>query len=248
MADGQRKPTIVVAEIDDNAGGKPVERRGGDAGYGTSIVLDMKSALDIHKELGLGKYYEKTYNGRRYIIFKGRPGLRQTLNGTRYRAMNPKVVDLGLGKRGVAKSAVRGTGAVILVFAAVNVLNYLLNDKFTLSHLIGNMATDVIKAVVSAGAGYMVASAIAGGATVIAVGPVLVGLAVGIGVGLFLDWADEKWGITDKLVAALQSTGERIQKKADEVKRDVNRNYARFERELIWFLSGGNMTIDSYFR
>ncbi|TKE88634.1 hypothetical protein FCV44_22165 [Vibrio kanaloae] len=99
-------------------------------------------AFDTAKKLGgLGvTAYVKTYNGVDYLILKGyKQHMKTLLTGNRFKASNPQVVKLGLGAldsvKGMARYVKVTAPMEILVGSAINVLQYVLNDEYTLKQL-----------------------------------------------------------------------------------------------------------------
>ncbi|EGQ8445028.1 PAAR domain-containing protein [Vibrio cholerae] len=99
-------------------------------------------AFDTAKKLGgLGvAAYVKTHNGVDYLILKGyKQHMKTLLAGNRFKASNPQVVKLGLGALDSAKGMARYVKVTapmeILVGSAINVLQYVLNDEYTLKQL-----------------------------------------------------------------------------------------------------------------
>ena len=84
------------------------------AGIGLQLA-DIRVANQLIDELGLtGKAVIKEIQGKRYVILKGYPGLREKLTGTRYLASNPKVVDLAIGTKRVSGAMISGARLSIL--------------------------------------------------------------------------------------------------------------------------------------
>ncbi|MBU2896417.1 hypothetical protein [Vibrio hepatarius] len=99
-------------------------------------------AFDTAKKLGgLGvTAYVKTHNGVDYLILKGyKQHMKTLLAGHRFKASNPQVVKLGLGAldsvKGMARYVKVTAPMEILVGSAINVLQYVLNDEYTLKQL-----------------------------------------------------------------------------------------------------------------
>ena len=99
-------------------------------------------AFDTAKKLGgLGvTAYVKSYNGVDYLILKGyKQHMKTLLAGNRFKASNPQVVKLGLGALDSAKGMARYVKVTapmeILVGSAINVLQFVLNDEYTLKQL-----------------------------------------------------------------------------------------------------------------
>jgi len=169
--------------------------------------------------------YIKYYNGKPHIILKGYPGLRKILTGTKYGVQNAKVVKIGLGKYGGIKAAKGGGVLTIILLSAYRIIDYALKDGATLSELIGSLATDVVKVGIATGASIAVATgaatfgsalvasssatAAAVGGFIVAIGPLAAVVLVGAGMSVALTILDEKYGITDKVIAALDEISEK---------------------------------------
>ena len=89
------------------------------------------------------------------------------------------------------------------------------------------------------GAAYAlgVVTAAAMGATVVALGPVVVALVVGVGASFLLDWLDSKFGITEKLgklcdmgLAKLAALGREMERRAVAAYHEIERS--RIVRDL----------------
>jgi len=152
-------------------------------------------AFDTAKKLGgLGvTAYVKTHNGVDYLILKGyKQHMKTLLAGNRFKASNPQVVKLGLGAldsvKGMARYVKVTTPVEVLVGSAINVLQYVLNDEYTLKQL----GIDEAKLLV----GVLSSTALAGGILgVLAVASIPVTLLAGtiIIVGSsFAVWAIDK--------------------------------------------------------
>ena len=99
-------------------------------------------AFDTAKKLGgFGvTAYVKTHNRVDYLILKGyKQHMKTLLAGNRFKASNPQVVKLGLGAldsvKGMARYVKVTAPMEILVGSAINVLQYVLNDEYTLKQL-----------------------------------------------------------------------------------------------------------------
>lgn len=165
---------------------------------GTDLALLTKLARDLRTPLG--RVYFKDYGGKTHIVFKGRAGLRKILTGTRYGVQNAKVISMGMGKAGIRASARGGTVVSCFLLTAYNIADYFLRDGATLGQLLGAVASDLTKAAIGGAVGAMAGAAVVG--TVIgtfALGPLVVAVAVSVGVGLALDWLDNRYNLTGRL-------------------------------------------------
>lgn len=186
------------------------------AGYG-AVGVDSVALSRLFWDLGgfpkgvIAQAYEKVVNGQRYIILKGFPGLRQKLSGTRYLASNPKVVRMGLGQLG-ANQAIKSGGVITIVaMAAFRFVDYFLTDEQTLAHLVGNLATDVVKIGITMAASWAGATVVAS-LTTLAIGPLAAVVLVGALVGYLTGRLDENYGLTKVLVDVLDVQFSKIER------------------------------------
>lgn len=175
-----------------------------------SPVLDVYTLSLVVKDLGLtGKIETKIIDGRQYVIFKGYPGLRRLFPGTKYLAENRKVIQMAIGGLGIKHMVKSGALLTIFITVPLTILDCFLKDQFTMSALIGNVASDLIKigigSILAAIAGLWV-----GGATTFVALPIAVAIGVGLGVGLAMEALDNKYQLTNKLVTALENLGDQI--------------------------------------
>ncbi len=190
---------------------------------------DISLLRKIFSELGYAgtRAYIRTYGGKAHIIFKGYPGLRNILTGTKYGIENAQIIKMGIGKYGAIEAVKSGAKLTIILVSAYRVADYLLTDSATLSQLIGTLATDVVKIGIATGASILAASAISAIGTyapaAILIGsaltPLVVVIVVGLATGAILTHLDNKFNITNKLIAALEEVSEKgIQVILDEKK------------------------------
>lgn len=203
----------------------------GKAEVGANYTASATDAVTLSKLIGdLGgvsaKAYVKTYGGKPHIILKGRPGLRKILTGTKYGIKNPKVITMGLGKAGAINAAKSGGILTVVLLSAYRVADYILTDQATLSQLIGTLATDVVKVGIATGASIAVATALTSAGVVLAIGPLVAVIIVGVLASVALNALDNHYGITDKLISALDEIGDnidsRIENRKQQIKNTVN--------------------------
>ena len=196
----------------------------GKAEVGASYYASADDLRTLSKLVGdLGgfatKAYVKVYGEKPHIILKGRPGLRSILTGTKYGIKNPKVITMGLGKAGAIHAAKAGGILSIVLLSAYRVADYFLTDNATLSHLIGSLATDVVKVGIATGASIAAASAVVAVGFTIAVGPIIAVIAIGVVTSLALGILDEHYGITDRVIEGLDGISENIENKIESAKQ-----------------------------
>ncbi|EMM6763272.1 PAAR domain-containing protein [Pluralibacter gergoviae] len=201
--------------------------------YGTNIKDVVTTSILISQ---LGSYGIKATmylneQGTELIKLSGYPGIRKILNAPVFAAKNPKIVDVGIGKYGLANSIVEGARLTFYVAAAYRTINYIMNDEVRFSEFIGSLATDVVKIGISSAVIWTVG-------TIIATPWVVLNLAVVVVVGtlaaITLNYLDEKFGVTDKVVAYIESAQQEFANKAREVEGgliDLGAMYA--EKMLI---------------
>ena len=194
-----------------------------------ATAFDMTLAARLVKDLGHigGRVRYATYAGRVHVIFKGYAGLRRILNGTKYLATNPKVVQMGVGRAGAVRAIRGGAILTVVLVSAFRVFDYLMSDKQTLTYLLGSLAADFIKVGISAAAavaavGVTSATAVAA----FAVGPLLVAIIVGALVGFALDMVDDRFAISAQLIDEM----DRI---ARQVEPDIDRRLDRAADRVV---------------
>jgi hypothetical protein len=175
----------------------------------------------IVMELGIaGRYYIKRYGDRDYIVFKGFAGARKMLTGTRYGINHHKIMELKMTRSGMRAAAREGLIFGILFSAVVDITDYVTNDRETLGELFGTFGMDVAKGLIATGAAYAVGVGAAAmmGTAVIALGPVVLAVVVGVGLSLALDAIDNHYHLTQKLgqlcddgLARLQALEKRLE-------------------------------------
>ncbi len=206
------------------------------------------------RDLWAQKFYLTKVKGRAYIIFKGSPGLRKFLTGTRYLSDTTKVVAISAGAgtiKGVHKAgweAVKGSMKGAAKFALILTMtldfaewlaDYEQRDPVTgkpkrdFYDLGAKIFTDVAWAVIGAAVGTTVM------ASLVAVGLVSVGLLVVVGaigvavvVGYGLAWMDANWGITSSVAAAARGAAEHLDRK-------LPRDYTDYEQSIYNMTLGG---------
>lgn len=195
------------------------------AGY-VAPTLDAASAKKIIKEFGLktDKVLLKRYAGKDYVIFKGYPGKREVLKGTRYLAENPKVVRFAIGPKGIAKSARGGFAITFVLSSGIEILDYVLRDNACLAELLGTISGDFIKIGLSSVAGLIAGLAIGSTAILgsVAAAPLIAAVAVGVATGLVLEAIDSRLGATQALIRAYKEIGMDLANMRYEFNRNMN--------------------------
>ncbi|MDH0356834.1 PAAR domain-containing protein, partial [Morganella sp. GD04133] len=180
----------------------------------TSMILVKLGDLGIRATVYIN------HIGTELIKFTGYPGIRKILNAPVFRLDNTRVVDLGIGKYGLTKSIIEGARLTFYVAAAYRTLDYILNDETSLAKFIGSLSTDIVKLGIASVISWGV------GSLAIAYVPfVAVPLVVVVGFGLFAAWGlnklDDKFGVTDQVVAYLEAAQQEFVEKAREVEKGI---------------------------
>ncbi len=193
-------------------------------------AVDGAGAAVIVRHLGLsGRAYVKRRGGRSYLILKGNPGQRPSLRGTRYLASNPRVAHLTVGPRALARGAARMTGIAVVAYTGLRVVEAILRQEdVRLVSLLGSVGADVTKFAIAAGAGFLAGAAV-GAITMLAAGPLIAAVFVGVATSVTLDRIDREFGLTEKLVRALESMADRVPDPLAWLASEIT----RWERHLI---------------
>lgn len=88
-------------------------------------------------------------NGVEYIKISGYPGLRRILNGTRYRANNLQMLELGIGRRGIQSAIISGARFCIYFSLAWRGVELMLKSEYNLVDFLGDITMDTAKLIVS---------------------------------------------------------------------------------------------------
>lgn len=193
------------------------------AGYyasGKDVVTLSKLIGDLG---GVGvKAYVKSYGGKPHIILKGNPALRRVLTGTKYGVNNAKIIAMGLGKNGAIQSARAGGVLTIVLMTGYRITEYFLTDQSTLAHLIGYLATDVVKVGIATAAS-IAAAGVGSAIFTVAIGPLAAAIFVGVFVSYTLGKIDTHYGLSEQVVNVLEEM-------SDDVGDYINRKIAQAKR------------------
>jgi len=127
---------------------------------------------------------------------------------------------MGLGKAGAIHAAKSGGILSIVLLSAYRVTDYFLTDQATLNQLIGSLATDVVKIGIATGASIAAASGIVALGFTVAIGPIAAVILVGVVSSMALGLLDERYGITDRVIAGLDDISEGIDNRIERGKED----------------------------
>lgn len=156
---------------------------------------------------GARTYVKATPKGT-YIIITGRAGFRgNLLQGTRFLTTNPRMVQMGLGMRGLQGVARGGFILSLVVGIGVETLDFIFNDEKTMHDLVGGIGVEAVKAGLATMVGLGVGMGlIATGVTTIAIWPLIAMAVMVVLTGATLNKIDEVLEIKKKVIAALKIT------------------------------------------
>ena len=184
---------------------------------GSDVALDVDGFVGLMKERGT-KFYLKRMEGavgrgRWAVVFRGWPQERSFLTGSWYGLKSAKVVRLtggsvhpGASAAGALKGFARGGGAVALVFVGGLEVQEWLAEGEEVGELLARLgmvaAKALLTAAITAGAVAAILFALAMGGLTLTVGTVVAGgIIIGIGIGLVVEWVDNKLGVTERVKA-----------------------------------------------
>ena len=204
--------------IDDLLGSKPVS-------FSTNYAGNIKDAADATRKLsklfsyqqagkivftlkGLGiKATQYTYQGKLYVNITGYPSLRRILNGTRYRINHPKV----LGSAGFRNGIMSGARFCIWFSACWRFIEVVFKSEHDVAALLGNVTMDVAKVIVSIFVSRLSGNVIRWGVSLFVTsaavpvwGEIVGAVALGFFIAYALNEVDEKYELSDKLIACIR--------------------------------------------
>lgn len=166
------------------------------------LVDGVKTAAQTAKGLGgLGVIsYTKNIKGIDYVIIKNyRRHAKTLMKGHKWKASNPRVVQIGIGLndvKGAARWVKINSGIEIAFAVGVNAADYILRDEATLSEFVGNTSGDIIKGMLTLVTMSLVV------ATLPVSGILVTGTLFAFGsffMGRELDELDERYGFSEEI-------------------------------------------------
>lgn len=197
------------------------------------IKLARKANLlkQVLADFGIsGRVENRMFGGKRYVILRGYPGLRKYLRGTKYLSTNPRVVQFHTG-RGSLGGRLRIHTIFTVVLVAGTVTADALLGVIPPEDVTFVLGTELTKSGISILAAELTGLLLAG--TGVAVLPVAGAMIVGIGVGLLLDYLDNRYGISEQVIAAMHDAWETVQEKLEEIEWPVIQYMESFKRWMI---------------
>lgn len=201
----------------------------------SSVVLG-KLAADMSRSGHIFTTYRVVQQGgKKFIVLRGKPGLRKYLNAPRYSFKNPKVMRMGVGKAAMGSLARSSILFTVIVSPATRGFEWLFLDKqAAIESVLAKISTDIVKGIIATGVGYLtgvLVPILTGGAT-IAVAPLAAGIFAAVTVGFGLNFLDNRLGITEKLAGALADHREQWEQAMSKVHRDSSYFFDTAEGQL----------------
>ncbi|MBE8577869.1 PAAR domain-containing protein [Vibrio sp. OPT18] len=195
-----------LQNVYEDVGGK--ETSGHLKDYGQGLGKGIYDTVKTVKGLGgFGvKAYTKNINGQDWIIIKNYHKHLKTLErGNKWKANNPRIIQLGLGLNDL-KGAVRyvrfNVGLEVAVSVGINAVDYALRDEATLAEFVGNSAGDIVKGLTALGSAALITTAfVPATASVLLSGTVFVVMSFIAGKGL--DGLDKRNGYSKEITKAV---------------------------------------------
>ncbi len=173
------------------------------AGLAANDIYLIAKTLAALRISGASSYVKRGPKGT-YIIIKGYPGFRNNLlQGTRFLASHPRMIQMGLGIRGMQGAAKGGFILGLVVSVAVETLDFIFNDQKTMHDLVGGIGVEAVKAglatMMGIGVGAAVASLIS-----IAILPMAAMAVTVLIAGMGFNYIDRNWEIKGSVIKALR--------------------------------------------
>nr|WED69616.1 hypothetical protein PJ912_07930 [Pectobacterium colocasium] len=164
------------------------------------IVVEMKG-FGVTATEYVGK------NGSKYIKLSGYPGVRKYLDATRYLVSNHKILDMGIGTKGIESGIATGARFCIVFSGAYRAIELMVKDEYALTDFFVNLTMDAAKLAISVGVAWGAKMAATGlmvaGGSVIAIS---LGIFIlGLGVSFALLWLDNEYKISETIIKNLKS-------------------------------------------
>jgi hypothetical protein len=144
-------------------------------------------------------YYKAGAKGD-LVIFKGWPNGRAVITAARYAVTNVKMMEMQVGKPGIAAAAKSSIRFGIYLVIAVDFVQFVRDHDFV--HFAAALTVDVPSVIIASAVGTAMGSLVAGTGLVVgtvAMGPALVAFGVAALVGVGLLYLDKRFHLTDKV-------------------------------------------------
>lgn len=178
-----------------------------------SPFFDTVTLARVARDLGInGKVIPKVIKGRQYLAFSGYPGLRRIFTGTLYSSRNAKIINMAIGAMGITKMATKGGIITLCLTVPFSVWECYLRDQTAWYHLAGSVGADLIKVGTASLLGAISGILATGGSTFLACPPIGAAIIISLVAGFVLEYLDDKYRLTEKLIALLKELPDEAEK------------------------------------
>lgn len=206
------------------------------AGTALSAAVLIKLAEDMHRSGNIfGGYRVIKREGQDFLLFSGKASMRKHLNSRMFAANDPRLIKLGVGRMAANAALKSGVVLAFIVSPAIRSFEGFFGDNHkSIESVLAHISTDLVKAAISGLVGYLatVGTAAIFGASVVAVAPLALGIAVGIFIGSALNAFDEESGVTQKVTEVLISV--RTQWEVSAKRNKIE--WERTKRDISYYL------------
>lgn len=161
------------------------------------------------------KAIEYKVGGKTYIKITGYPALRRILNGTRYGAGHPQMLEMAIGRRGLSYNITQGVRHCIYFSLAWRAIELIFKSDYHLVDFMVDFPMDIAKAVVSG----VVIGIFAGGLTLVSA-PIIVTTFVIVALGLFLNnrlnYIDDETGLSTELKTRIRDYFRKMERRGPD--------------------------------
>lgn len=183
----------------------------GPVAQGANDVVAITKTLNAIGMAGITSYVKTTSSGT-YIIIKGYAANRgSALQGTRYLATNPKMLQLGLGMKSLQGVAKGGFILGVVVSSGIEIADFMFNNEKTMYDLVGGIGVEAVKGGLGGLIAYAVAVGVGTAITTVAIAPLVVMALVAVAAGVGLNALDSHFGIKGKVISALKALPEKAE-------------------------------------
>ncbi|MEX9785921.1 hypothetical protein [Providencia manganoxydans] len=163
-------------------------------------------------------------NGNRYIRISGYAGVRRIVTGTRYGAAHPTMLTMGIGQQGLEASIANGIRFCLVFSAIYRGLEWFFKDEYAFADFLGNITVDMAKTALIAAASwgigtFLLGTALLGGSIIAVAGIVFV---VGFAVAIGLEYLDNKYQISEKVIELLKTKWKREVKPTADIHKALH--------------------------
>ena len=188
-----------------------------DAASGVTNILKLVSYQDAGKIVftlnGLGvKAIQYSYGGKIYVKITGYPSLRRILNGTRYSANHPRLLELGIGRAGIQAGIISGARFCIWFSACWRLVELIFRSDHDVAAFLGNITMDVAKVIVTVFVTQVVVGGVASLSTAFSAslvvpiwGEIVIVVVLGLFITSLLDVYDKNNKLSNMLIESILS-------------------------------------------